>query len=188
MNSTLPTIFSTPYRMLQNLVTDASNADDAARRGCELVSKDGRALPLVATHLRAECAGGLARYVLEQTFVNVHAETLHATYKLPLPADGAVSGYAFQIGLRTVTGRVDPKEAARARFEQAIAEGKTAAILEQERADIFTQEIGLRPTTKPRVPSAMSLSNSLSERQISSWGHHSRTIHTPHPHCGSRAR
>lgn len=143
MNSTLPTIFSTPYRMLQNLMNAEGAANDAARRGCELVTKDGRALPLVATHLRAECAGGLARYVLEQTFVNVHDETLHVTYKLPLPADGAVSGYAFQIGLRTVSGRVDPKATARARFEQAIAEGKTAAILEQERADVFTQEIGI---------------------------------------------
>lgn len=151
MNSTLPTIFSTPYRMLQNLMTDpadSASADDAARRGCELVTKDGRALPLVATHLRAECAGGLARYVLEQTFVNVHDETLHVTYKLPLPADGAVSGYAFQIGLRTVSGRVDPKETARARFEQAIAEGKTAAILEQERPDVFTQAIGNIPANE----------------------------------------
>ena len=93
MNSTLPAIFSAPYRMLQNLTKDSDvtrgGADDAARRGCELVTSDGRALPLVATHLRAECAGGFARYVLEQTFVNVHDETLRVVYKLPLPADGA---------------------------------------------------------------------------------------------------
>jgi Ca-activated chloride channel homolog len=148
MNSTLPTIFSTPYRMLQDLMNPDGAANDAARRGCELVTKDGRTLPLVATHLRAECAGGLARYVLEQTFVNVHDETLHVTYKLPLPADGAVSGYAFQIGMRTVSGRVDPKETARARFEQAIAEGKTAALLEQERPDVFTQQIGNIPANE----------------------------------------
>lgn len=162
MNSTLPAVFSTPYRMLQNLPKGsdgtegggggaAGAADDAARRGAELVTADGRALPLVATHLRAECAGGLARYVLEQTFVNVHAETLRVVYKLPLPADGAVSGYAFQIGMRTVSGRVDPKEIARERFEQAIAEGKTAAILDQERADIFTQEIGNIPANETIV-------------------------------------
>lgn len=159
MNSTLPAIFSTPYRMLQNLTKGADvtgggaepAADDAARRGCELVTSDGRALPLVATHLRAECAGGLARYVLEQTFVNVHVETLRVVYKLPLPADGAVSGYAFQIGMRTVSGRVDPKAVARERFEQAIAEGKTAALLEQERADVFTQDIGNIPANETIV-------------------------------------
>lgn len=137
----LPSVFSSPYRMMQSML----ESDDAARRGAELVATDGRTLPLVATHLRAEAGGGLVRFVLEQTFANVHDETLCVTYKMPLPADGAVSGYAFQIGLRTITGRVDPKETARARFEQAIAEGKTAAILEQERSDVFTQEIGNIP-------------------------------------------
>ncbi len=137
----LPNVFSSPYRMMQSMLAK----DDAARRGAELVATDGRALPLVATRLRAEAGGGLVRFVLEQTFANVHDEALRVTYKMPLPADGAVSGYAFQIGLRTITGRVDPKETARERFEQAIAEGKTAAILEQERADVFTQEIGNIP-------------------------------------------
>src|SRR5262249_45422459 len=72
-------------------------------------------------------------------------EALRVTYKMPLPADGAVSGYEFQIGARTVKGRVAPKEEARARFEEAIADGKTAALLEQQRADIFTQELGNLP-------------------------------------------
>jgi Ca-activated chloride channel family protein len=83
--------------------------------------------------------------VLEQTFENPHSETLHVTYKMPLPADGAVSGYAFTIGERTITGKVDKKQAAREQFERAVAEGKTAALLEQNRDDIFTQEIGNLP-------------------------------------------
>lgn len=136
-----PAVSSSPYRMMPSTLP----SDDAARRGAELVAPDGRALPLVATHLRAEAGGGIVRFVLEQTFANVQDETLHVTYRMPLPADGAVSGYAFQIGMRTVTGRVDAKDAARALFEQAIADGRTAAILEQARADVFTQEIGNIP-------------------------------------------
>ena len=65
---------------------------------------------------------------------------------MPLPADGAVSGYEFRVGDRTVTGRVEPKAQARERFEQAIVAGKTAGLLEQQRADIFTQEIGNIPS------------------------------------------
>src|SRR5262249_21603528 len=64
---------------------------------------------------------------------------------VPPHADGAGSGYAFEIGARTITGVVDRKRAARERFERAIVEGKTAALLEQERADIFTQQIGNIP-------------------------------------------
>ncbi|HEY4182190.1 MAG TPA: VIT domain-containing protein [Kofleriaceae bacterium] len=116
-----------------------------ASAGAELVTLDGRALPLVASLLTAEARGGIARFVLEQTFKNASDERLHVTYRMPLPADGAVSGYAFVIGERTITGVVDKKQQARERFERAVSEGKTAALLEQERADIFTQQIGNVP-------------------------------------------
>jgi Ca-activated chloride channel family protein len=119
--------------------------DDDAPRGAELVAEDGRSLPLVRASLRVDAGGGIARAVLEQEFENDSDEVLRVTYKMPLPADGAVSGYAFTIGARTVKGRVDPKKVARERFEEALASGKTAAILEQERADIFTQDIGNIP-------------------------------------------
>lgn len=113
-----------------------------ARSGAELVTRDGRTLPLLASTLRAEAQGGIARLVLEQEFANPYAEPLHVTYRMPLPADGAVSGYAFEIAERVIKGVVDRKAAARERFEQAIASGRTAALLEQERADIFTQQLG----------------------------------------------
>ena len=119
-----------------------------ASAGAELVTADGRTLPLRSSHLRAEAQGGIARLVLEQRFENSYAETLRVTYRMPLPADGAVSGYAFEIGGRTITGVVDRKQAARETFERAIAHGHTAALLEQERADIFTQQIGNIPANE----------------------------------------
>ncbi len=139
---TLSSIFSSPYRMPS---PRTESADDRPMDGAELVTPDGRALPLASATLRAEAAGGLARVVLEQRFENPYADTLHVTYKMPLPADGAVSGYEFAIGGRTITGRVEPKAVAREQFEQAIVEGRTAALLEQQRADLFTQEIGNIP-------------------------------------------
>ncbi|MBX3187972.1 MAG: VWA domain-containing protein [Labilithrix sp.] len=113
--------------------------------GAEIVAPDGRSLPFAGAKLRIEAGGGLARIVLEQTFENPFAEALRVTYKLPLPVDGAVSAYAFRVGQRTIRGTIDRKEAARARFEEAIAEGRTAALLEQQKADIFEQEIGNIP-------------------------------------------
>jgi Ca-activated chloride channel family protein len=83
--------------------------------------------------------------VLEQRFRNPHPEPLHVTYLLPLPVDGAVSGFAFRIGERRVVGEVDRRAVARERFEEAILEGKTAALLEQDRASLFTQELGNIP-------------------------------------------
>jgi Ca-activated chloride channel family protein len=116
-----------------------------ASAGAEVVISDGRRLALVSAQFRGEAQGGIARLVLEQRFENAYDELLRVTYRMPLPADGAVSGYAFVIGERTITGTVDRKRVARERFERAIVEGKTAVLLEQDRADIFTQQIGNLP-------------------------------------------
>jgi Ca-activated chloride channel family protein len=126
-------------------------SDTNPNRGAEVTTSDGRSLPLVGARLRAEAKGGLARLVLEQTFENRYQETLHVTYRMPLPADGAVSAYAFQIADRTITGRVDRKASAREQFERAVSEGKTAALLEQNTNDIFTQQIGNLPAGETLV-------------------------------------
>lgn len=113
--------------------------------GGRLVSTDGRVLPLTGATLSADARGGMIRITLEQTFRNPHHEPLHVTYSLPLPADGAVSGFSFKLGDEHIIGEVDTKQQARARFENAILEGRTAAILDQERSSVFTQEVGNVP-------------------------------------------
>ncbi len=118
---------------------------EARSSGASLTTADGRQLALIGARLRGDARGGIARLVLEQRFENRFAEPLDVTYRMPLPADGAVSGYAFEIGGRVITGIVDKKAAARERFERALVQGKTAALLEQQRADIFTQQIGNLP-------------------------------------------
>jgi Ca-activated chloride channel family protein len=128
-----------PYRTLSGSIPPTANVPSS---GAELVTLDGRSLPLVGARLSGEASGGLARCVLEQRFENRYDETLRVRYRMPLPADGAVSAYEFELGGRVIAGRVHRKAEARERFEQAVAAGQTAALLEQERADIFTQELG----------------------------------------------
>jgi Ca-activated chloride channel family protein len=113
--------------------------------GGRLVTADGRTLPLRGVSLRAEAQAGVVRAVLVQRFANVFAEPLHVTYLMPLPADGAVSGYAFAIGDRKIIGEVDRKHRARERFEQALSEGRSAGIVVEERSSLFTQELGNIP-------------------------------------------
>jgi Ca-activated chloride channel family protein len=119
--------------------------------GAEVTTADGRSLPLVSAKLSGTAQGGIARLVLEQRFENPYAETLHVTYRMPLPADGAVSGYRFTIADRVIVARLQGRWEARAQFERAIAAGHTAALLEQERADIFTQSIGNLPANEALV-------------------------------------
>ncbi len=117
----------------------------APSSGGTLVCPDGRALPLRQTALRARAKGGVARTLVRQTFVNPYEEALEVTYQLPLPVDGAVSGFRFELDGVEVVGEVDRKHRARERYEQAIVEGRTAALLEQERPNLFTQRVGNIP-------------------------------------------
>jgi Ca-activated chloride channel family protein len=109
------------------------------------VTSDGRELPLRGASIRAEAGAGLARTVVEQRFSNPHDEPLRVLYRLPLPVDGAVAGFRFQLGDRTVTGEIRARTEAREAFEQALVEGRTAGLLEQERTNLFTQEIANLP-------------------------------------------
>jgi Ca-activated chloride channel family protein len=113
--------------------------------GGRLVSVDGRALPLTQASLQADAIAGVVRVTLEQTFRNPHDEPLTVTYSLPLPADGAVSGFSFLVGGELVVGEVDTKQKARTRFDEAVLSGRTAALLDQERSSLFTQQVGNVP-------------------------------------------
>jgi Ca-activated chloride channel family protein len=113
--------------------------------GGRLVAVDGRTLPLRQSRLEVDAGGGIARVRLEQRFRNGYAEPLALRYELPLPEDGAVSAFAFRLGDRRIVGEIDRRAAARERYERALVEGRSAALLEQQRGSLFTQEIGNVP-------------------------------------------
>jgi Ca-activated chloride channel homolog len=114
--------------------------------GSTLISLDGRTLPLIDVKITAHVSGGVVRAQLKQTFRNPYSEILHCHYQLPLPADGAVSGFSFQMNGNVIKGNVLPKQRAREQFEEAIVSGRTAAILDENRSSVFHQEIGNIPS------------------------------------------
>lgn len=117
----------------------------ASSNGARLVTPEGRCLPLERTSLECRAGGGLARSVLRQRFVNDGAEPLEVTYLLPLPNDGAVSGYQLTVRGEVSRGQVAPNQISRELYEQALLEGKSAALLEQDRSSVFRQAVGNVP-------------------------------------------
>ena len=87
---TMP-IFAQPVSVSASQSTSSLPASVSS--GARLVASDGRPLPLERTQLLCEAGGGIARSVLQQTFRNDGNAPLEVTYLLPLPSDGAVSGY-----------------------------------------------------------------------------------------------
>lgn len=131
---------------LSNVISSLSSDPSlSSAGGAELVAADGRTFAFQGATLTGQACGGIARLVLEQHFKNPYKETVAITYRMPVPAEGAVSAYSFEVGDRRIHGEIDTKHKARERFTQAVAKGHTAALLEESRGNIFTQEIGNVP-------------------------------------------
>ncbi len=99
------------------------------------------AFPLRHTDVRAQVSGMSAMYTVTQTFENPYDEPIDAVYVFPFGAEAAVTSYAIVIGERTIAGEIQKKAEARATYEAARVQGHTAALLEQEKRNIFKQRI-----------------------------------------------
>lgn len=97
--------------------------------------------PLKHTDVKAEISGFLARVNVTQEFENPFKEKIEAVYVFPLPASSAVDDMTMTVGERVVRGKILRREEAQAVYEAAKSSGRVAALLDQERPNIFTQSV-----------------------------------------------
>lgn len=120
----------------------------------QTTSEKGEALPLPLEHtdVQAQVAGFVASVTVTQTFVNPTDGPIEAVYVFPLPQRAAVYDMRMVIGERVIQGTVKRREEARKVYEAARAAGKAAALLDQERPNIFTQSVAnILPRERIRV-------------------------------------
>lgn len=102
-------------------------------------------LPLADVKINAQVASQVASVVMRQTFQNPYQEHLEAVYIFPLPGGAAVSDFEMRIGSKIVKGKVEERGEARRQYQEAINQGKRAALMEKERDDVFTLQLGNLP-------------------------------------------
>ena len=110
--------------------------------------------PLQHTDVHAQISGFVARVDVVQRFVGPEASgPVEAIYTFPLPEDAAVDRMEMRIGReRIVRGVLKRREEARKTYEAAKSAGKTAALLDQERPNVFTQSVAnLMPRERVEV-------------------------------------
>ena len=117
-------------------------AADAARRILGSLHAGKQPLPLAGVRLSARVVDRVAEVSVEQKFTNPLTEPIEAVYIFPLAGGCAVSRFEIQIGARTVKARIEERGEARRQYAEALAQGKRAALLEQERDDVFTVQVG----------------------------------------------
>ncbi|MEZ5816479.1 MAG: marine proteobacterial sortase target protein [Hyphomicrobiaceae bacterium] len=97
--------------------------------------------PRVGTDYDVTVSGPTARTRVTQMFHNPASTHVEAVYVFPLPEGAAVDSLKMVIGERIVVGSIKERAEAKATYEKAKAEGKKAALVEQERPNIFTNSV-----------------------------------------------
>jgi Ca-activated chloride channel family protein len=117
-----------------------------------LRTREGAELPLLSTQVRGVIRGPVARVELEQEFRNHCAVPIEAVYSFPLPSSASVEHMEFRLEDRVVKGVVKDKAQARADYERARQQGRSATLLEQEESSLFTLSVAnVQPDETLRV-------------------------------------
>lgn len=112
------------------------------------INPDGGAVefcPLKQTRVKGRIDGGLARVTVTQEFFNPSKSAIEAVYVFPLPENSAVDDMTLHVGDRTIRGLIKKRDEARKIYEQARNRGYSAALLDQERPNIFRQHVANIP-------------------------------------------
>jgi Ca-activated chloride channel family protein len=122
-----------------------SEAQDPAEAGALILHPSGggadRPAVRLGTHVEVIVTGAIARTRVVQAFRNTGKSWAAATYLYPLPEDGAVDSLKMVIGQRIVVGEIRRREEAAQIYEQAKARGQKAALVEEERPNMFVNKV-----------------------------------------------
>lgn len=97
--------------------------------------------PLVATDFEVTVSGPTARTRVTQHFYNPADGWVEGVYVYPLPDNAAVDTLKAVVGDRVIVGEIKERKEAKQIYERAKAQGKKAALLEQERPNMFTNSL-----------------------------------------------
>ena len=105
-------------------------------------AKGNRAIPLRGVKVSGEVVGGHGVFRVQQTYVNEEKKPVEAVYVFPLPSDATLTGFSMRCAGRNIAGVVKEREEAFREYDEALTRGHGAALLDQERANVFTAQVG----------------------------------------------
>ncbi|MFP6775451.1 MAG: marine proteobacterial sortase target protein [PS1 clade bacterium] len=85
------------------------------------------------------------RVRVEQTFTNPSNDWVEGVYVFPLPEDSAIDHLTLFVDGRIIDGQIKERKEAKKIYNKAKNEGKKAAIIEQQRPNIFTTSVANIP-------------------------------------------
>lgn len=105
-------------------------------------------VPLTGVSIEAEITGLSARVAVAQRYVNRETKPIEAVYVFPLDEGAAVCGFEAVVDGTLVVGEVHERDKAFEIYDDAMADGHGAFLLDEERPDVFQASIGNLPPGK----------------------------------------
>ncbi|VAV94471.1 Inter-alpha-trypsin inhibitor domain protein [hydrothermal vent metagenome] len=97
--------------------------------------------PILATDVQLEVTGPVIRARVTQKFTNTSDQWVEGLYLFPLPDEAAVDTLVMMVGSRVIEGKIQERQQARKTYETAVKAGKKAALVEQERPNMFLNSV-----------------------------------------------
>jgi len=98
-------------------------------------------LPLKATQVDVHIAGVIADVTVTQHYRNEGQRPIEARYVFPGSTSAAIYAMNVRLGERLLVAKIREKQQARIEYETAKKEGKTSALLEQHRPNVFEMNV-----------------------------------------------
>ncbi len=118
------------------------NLDDV--ESGQLLMRSGNKLSsaiLLSTDIKIAVAGSSSRTIVSQRFINTSETWAEGVYVFPIGENAAVDTLKLRIGEKFIEGIIKEKFEAKVIYEEAKAEGKKASLIEQQKPNLFTNNI-----------------------------------------------
>lgn len=99
-------------------------------------------LPLKSTKVDVSIVGVIADVTIIQRYMNTGKSPIESKYIFPASTKAAVYHLKMVIGERILTAVIKEKETAQQEYEEAVEQGYTATLLEQERPNVLQMRVG----------------------------------------------
>lgn len=99
-------------------------------------------VPLKSISYDAEVKGCFTKVKVRQIYENTMEQAIEAIYVFPLPDEAAIDSCKMKIGSREIDAVLKKRGEAKAEYRKAVDEGHHGVLMEQERPNIFTMNVG----------------------------------------------
>ncbi|PIE39304.1 MAG: marine proteobacterial sortase target protein [Gammaproteobacteria bacterium] len=93
------------------------------------------------SELNLDITANIATVTLTQHFVHSGNDWVEGEYVFPLPENAIIKNMQLKVGERIINGRIREKAEAKKIYQQAKAQGKKAALVQQHRPNLFRTKV-----------------------------------------------